>query len=135
MYCKGAFHFIMADAAAELDEGGIKRAVKDLFAGAAGGVAQVLIGQSVIIEFIEFTRYLPIALVVCASSHHFHMQPSVWYPSRENMEEKLTSCNVQDSHSVSFSLLTKVLKESILSHVVQILSKSAFKQALDTPAP
>ena len=35
----------MADAAAELDEGGIKRAAKDLFAGAAGGIAQVLIGQ------------------------------------------------------------------------------------------
>lgn len=35
----------MADAAAELDEGGIKRTLKDLFAGAAGGVAQVLLGQ------------------------------------------------------------------------------------------
>ncbi|KAM0798639.1 mitochondrial carrier domain-containing protein [Usnea florida] len=35
----------MADAAADLDERGIKRALKDLFAGAAGGVAQVLIGQ------------------------------------------------------------------------------------------
>ena len=35
----------MADAVAELDEGSIKRTLKDLFAGAAGGVAQVLIGQ------------------------------------------------------------------------------------------
>ena len=35
----------MADAAAELDEGGVKRTLKDLFAGAAGGVAQVLLGQ------------------------------------------------------------------------------------------
>lgn len=35
----------MADAAAELDEGGIARTLKDLFAGAAGGVAQVLLGQ------------------------------------------------------------------------------------------
>lgn len=43
----------MADAAAELDEGGIKRTLKDLFAGAAGGVAQVLLGQSKIIVFIE----------------------------------------------------------------------------------
>ena len=43
----------MADAAAELDEGGVKRAVKDLFAGAAGGVAQVLIGQFKMIAFIR----------------------------------------------------------------------------------
>ena len=35
----------MADVAAELDEGGIKRTLKDLLAGAAGGVAQVLLGQ------------------------------------------------------------------------------------------
>ena len=60
----------MADAAAELDEGGIKRALKDLLAGAAGGVAQVLIGQFVISLFI---RYLPIAfgyLCFIASSLH-----------------------------------------------------------------
>lgn len=41
----------MADAAAELDEGGIKRTLKDLFAGAAGGVAQVLLGQLIVIAF------------------------------------------------------------------------------------
>ena len=41
----------MADAAADLDEGGIKRTLKDLFAGAAGGVAQVLLGQWSIIAF------------------------------------------------------------------------------------
>jgi solute carrier family 25 carnitine/acylcarnitine transporter 20/29 len=35
----------MADAAAEIEEGGIIRTLKDLFAGAAGGVAQVLIGM------------------------------------------------------------------------------------------
>jgi len=35
----------MADAAAELDEGGISRTLKDLFAGAAGGIAQVLLGE------------------------------------------------------------------------------------------
>ena len=29
----------------ELDAGGFKRTLKDLFAGAAGGVAQVLLGQ------------------------------------------------------------------------------------------
>ena len=34
----------MADAAAELDEGGVTRTLKDLFAGAAGGIAQVLLG-------------------------------------------------------------------------------------------
>ena len=42
----------MADAAAELDEGGIKRTLKDLFAGAAGGVAQVLLGQLSVIVFV-----------------------------------------------------------------------------------
>jgi len=35
----------MADAAAELEEGGMMRTLKDLFAGAAGGIAQVLLGQ------------------------------------------------------------------------------------------
>jgi solute carrier family 25 carnitine/acylcarnitine transporter 20/29 len=35
----------MADAAAELDEGGVARTLKDLFAGAAGGIAQVLLGE------------------------------------------------------------------------------------------
>lgn len=35
----------MADAAAEMDEGGMVRTLKDLFAGAAGGIAQVLLGK------------------------------------------------------------------------------------------
>lgn len=35
----------MADAAAELEEGGLARTFKDLFAGAAGGMAQVLLGE------------------------------------------------------------------------------------------
>jgi hypothetical protein len=35
----------MADAGAELDEGGVVRTLKDLFAGAAGGIAQVLLGK------------------------------------------------------------------------------------------
>ncbi len=30
----------------EIDTGGAKQTLKDLFAGAAGGVAQVLLGQS-----------------------------------------------------------------------------------------
>lgn len=30
----------------EVDSGGLTRTLKDLFAGAAGGVAQVLLGQS-----------------------------------------------------------------------------------------
>ncbi len=33
----------MADV--QVDAGGLKRTLKDLFAGAAGGVAQVLLGQ------------------------------------------------------------------------------------------
>lgn len=44
----------MADAAAELDEGGIQRTLKDLFAGAAGGVAQVLLGQLSVVVFIGY---------------------------------------------------------------------------------
>jgi hypothetical protein len=35
----------MADVAAEIEEGGLKRTLKDLFAGAAGGIAQVLLGE------------------------------------------------------------------------------------------
>ena len=35
----------MAGATAEIEEGGIVRTLKDLFAGAAGGVAQVLLGM------------------------------------------------------------------------------------------
>jgi hypothetical protein len=36
----------MADAAAEMEKGGLVRTLKDLFAGAAGGVAQVLLGEA-----------------------------------------------------------------------------------------
>ena len=35
----------MADAAAEIEAGGLTRTLKDLFAGAAGGIAQVLLGE------------------------------------------------------------------------------------------
>jgi len=35
----------MADTIAELEEGGLKRTLKDLFAGATGGIAQVLLGE------------------------------------------------------------------------------------------
>lgn len=35
----------MADAAAELEEGGMIRTLKDLLAGATGGIAQVLLGE------------------------------------------------------------------------------------------
>lgn len=35
----------MAGVANELEEGGMMRTVKDLFAGAAGGIAQVLLGE------------------------------------------------------------------------------------------
>lgn len=48
----------MADAAAELDEGGIKRTLKDLFAGAAGGVAQVLLGQLIVIVFVGYFSFV-----------------------------------------------------------------------------
>lgn len=35
----------MGDAAADIEEGGLTRTLKDLFAGAAGGIAQVLLGE------------------------------------------------------------------------------------------
>ena len=35
----------MADAAEGLEEGGMVRTFKDLFAGATGGIAQVLLGE------------------------------------------------------------------------------------------
>lgn len=38
----------MADAAAEMEEGGMLRTMKDLFAGAAGGIAQVLLGELIV---------------------------------------------------------------------------------------
>lgn len=46
----------MADAAAEIEEGGMVRTLKDLFAGAAGGIAQVLLGEFVFGSgwFLEF---------------------------------------------------------------------------------
>jgi len=40
----------MADAAADIEEGGMVRTLKDLFAGAAGGIAQVLLGMSNIFQ-------------------------------------------------------------------------------------
>ena len=50
----------MADAATDVDEGGMVRTLKDLFAGAAGGIAQVLIG--------EFEDLFRVNLVL-----HFHL--------------------------------------------------------------
>lgn len=44
----------MADVANELEEGGMMRTVKDLFAGAAGGIAQVLLGKFFLSLFIFF---------------------------------------------------------------------------------
>src|ERR1700710_2811514 len=47
----------MADIAAEFEEGGLTRTLKDLFAGAAGGIAQVLLGKcicSVLSSYLPF---------------------------------------------------------------------------------
>ena len=122
----------MADAAAELDEGGVKRAVKDLFAGAAGGVAQVLIGQ---FKMIAFIRYLPIAFdCLCFIGSSLHATLSLlFFGVKYAREADILQYTGQPFGK--FQPITKVLKESELSFHVQILSKSAFKQALDTPAP
>lgn len=42
---KGGVVSTMADAANDLEEHGMVRTLKDLFAGAAGGIAQVLLGE------------------------------------------------------------------------------------------
>lgn len=42
----------MADAANEIEEGGGVTALKDLFSGAVGGIAQVLIGVFVLFRFV-----------------------------------------------------------------------------------
>jgi hypothetical protein len=44
----------MADAANDMEEHGMVRTLKDLFAGAAGGIAQVLLGQ-----FLSPSLYQP----------------------------------------------------------------------------
>lgn len=54
----------MADAANDLEEHGMVRTLKDLFAGAAGGIAQVLLGK------FCFPAYL-FGIVVQSSSHCF----------------------------------------------------------------
>jgi solute carrier family 25 (mitochondrial carnitine/acylcarnitine transporter), member 20/29 len=46
----------MADAAAEVEERGISQTAKDLFAGAAGGIAQVLLGKFVVIAIFNIAR-------------------------------------------------------------------------------
>lgn len=49
---------------AELEEtGGLARTVKDLFAGAAGGVAQVLLGKYIVLRF--WLVNLSVSLQVC----------------------------------------------------------------------
>lgn len=55
----------MADAAADLEEGGVVRTLKDLFAGAAGGIAQVLLGQpfDIVKVRLQTTTQYPNALV------------------------------------------------------------------------
>ncbi len=52
----------MADASAEVEEGGMVRTLKDLFAGAAGGIAQVLLG--------EFSSWIQLCSPVQSFVHH-----------------------------------------------------------------
>lgn len=56
----------MGKAAAEIEEGGGTRMLKDLFAGAAGGIAQVLLG-----EFERLLLCLPGVLLELSPSLEF----------------------------------------------------------------
>ncbi|KAG9242794.1 mitochondrial carrier domain-containing protein [Calycina marina] len=59
----------MADVAAELDEGGLTRTLKDLFAGATGGIAQVMLGQpfDIVKVRLQTSNAYPNALVAAKS--------------------------------------------------------------------
>ena len=59
----------MADAAAELDEGGAVRTLKDLFAGAAGGIAQVLLGK-----LLGFVLLFALCISTTSTSSHVHRE-------------------------------------------------------------
>lgn len=50
----------MAEAIEEADQGGVNQTLKDLFSGAVGGVAQVLIGMNITRLFHSFTQSLGI---------------------------------------------------------------------------
>jgi hypothetical protein len=43
----------MADAAADIEERGVSQTAKDLFSGAVGGIAQVLLGRFIIDLFAQ----------------------------------------------------------------------------------
>lgn len=50
-------------AEAEIETGGVKQTLKDLFAGAAGGVAQVLLGGFFIFFFFYYYYYYELRFV------------------------------------------------------------------------
>ena len=43
--------------------GGFQRTLKDLFAGAAGGIAQVLLGQLVPICLLSYLQHIPLNII------------------------------------------------------------------------
>lgn len=53
----------MADIAAEFDEGGFAKTAKDLISGAAGGIAQVLLGEFLLV--IDFNWGWEVAVWEC----------------------------------------------------------------------
>ena len=56
----------MADAKEVLEEaGGFKRTAKDLFAGAAGGIAQVLLGEYFFSSSLLFVAFLNSICINC----------------------------------------------------------------------
>jgi hypothetical protein len=59
----------MADAVADVEDGGLMRTLKDLFAGAAGGVAQVLLGMFKLSFLFVIEAMKVFLLVTCLSSN------------------------------------------------------------------
>lgn len=88
----------MADAAGEIEESGWKRTVKDLFSGAAGGIAQVLIGE------LELDRLYLYALLFgasrCFGSRVHHLDISTSVLSLESSDESFHSKSLSSAFQI-----------------------------------
>lgn len=99
----------MADAANEIEEGGLKRTLKDLFAGAAGGIAQVLLGELNVTSwlFISFSSPNPYQKVLL-----FH----------RSQRKTGVACSIRLSFNSSFPTSTTALKIPRFPHFTQTYS-------------